>query len=95
MSNVQIPSELFDELLAYFLADIEDWEADILGHRIRHGLQTKLDAQLRRQLFSQYKRAATAEEREAARTAYLDAVGMRESYRSKEPPGEPPDSLSP
>lgn len=85
--TVQIPRKLFDAMCSYFLmpnADA-DIEAD-LWDVIRDGLSAKLDADLRHQLYTQFRRAPTAMEREHARLAYLDAVGIPESFRSPIPP---------
>ena len=55
MKNVQIPYELFVNLVLYHLKGEDDFDEDI-----RHGLEQKLDAMLNRQLYSQYKTATTA-----------------------------------
>lgn len=90
MSNVQIPAELYIAIVRYFLITPEDEDTlNTLWNTITSGLNAKLETQVRRELFSKYKRAATPEEREQARVAYLDHIGMRESFRSDTPP-EPP-----
>lgn len=76
MKNVQIPYELFVDLVLYHLNDEEDFQDDI-----RQGLSQKLDAMLNRQLYSQYKTAPTEEQREQARQEYLDRRGVPQSYR--------------
>ena len=84
---IQIPMELFDDLCIYFLqpsADA-DYEAD-LWDRIHDRLADKLDKKIRHDLYTQFRRAPTPEERERARLAYLHAVGMPESFRSPVPP---------
>lgn len=48
--NVTIPEELFIDLVKYFLADIR-WDED----RIRSGLQEKLEAMVKRELYTRYK----------------------------------------
>ena len=45
--NVTIPEELFIDLVKYFLADIR-WDED----RIRSGLQEKLEAMVKRELYT-------------------------------------------
>lgn len=60
--NVTIPEELFIDLVKYFLADIR-WDED----RIRSRLQEKLEAMVKRELYTRYKTAGTPEEREKAR----------------------------
>lgn len=74
--NVTIPEELFIDLVKYFLADIR-WDED----RIRSGPQEKLEAMVKRELYTRYKTAATPEERERARREYLEKVGMPENFR--------------
>ena len=83
MKSVQIPYELFVDLVLYHLNDEEDFQDDI-----RQGLSQKLDAMLNRQLYSQYKTAPTEEQREQARQEYLDRRGVPQSYRWTVPPWE-------
>lgn len=70
MKNVQIPYELFADLVLYHLNGEDDFDEDI-----RRGLEQKLDAMLNRHLYSQYKTAPTEEQREQARQEYLDRRG--------------------
>ena len=72
MKNVQIPYELFVDLVLFHLNGEDDFEEEI-----RLGLEQKLDAILNRQLYSQYKTAPTEEQREQARQDYLAAVEFR------------------
>ena len=65
--NVQIPYELFLQLLQYFLMDNYDGE-----EKIRLGLEQKLDAMVNREMYSKFKTAPTEEEREKFRQEYLD-----------------------
>lgn len=74
--NVTIPEELFIDLVKYFLADIR-WDED----RIRSRLQEKLEAMVKRELYTRYKTAGTPEEREKARQEYLEKVGIPENFR--------------
>ena len=55
--NVQIPYELFFQLLQYFLMDNYDGE-----EIIRLGLEKKLDAMVNREVYSKSKTAPTEEE---------------------------------
>lgn len=50
--NVQIPYELFFQLLQYFL--MENYESKEI---IRQGLERKLDTMVNRELYSKYKTA--------------------------------------
>ena len=74
--NVQIPYELFLQLLQYFLMDNYDGE-----EIIRLGLEKKLDRMVMRDLYGKFKTAPTEEERERARKEYLDRRGVPESFR--------------
>ena len=75
-SNVQIPYELFFQLLQYFL--MENYESKEI---IRQGLERKLDTMVNRELYSKYKTAPTEEEREKSRQEYLDRRGIPENFR--------------
>ena len=74
--NVQIPYELFFQLLQYFL--MENYENEEI---IRQGLERKLDTMVNRELYSKYKTASTEEEREKSRQEYLDRRGIPENFR--------------
>ena len=74
--NVQIPYELFLQLLQYFLMDNYDGE-----EKIWSGLEKKLDAMVNREMYSKFKTAPTEEEREKFRQEYLDRKGIQESFR--------------
>ena len=76
MKNVQIPYDLFIELLHYHLVQEDDYAEDI-----RRGLEEKLDAMVRHKLYVKYKTAPTAEEQEQARQAYLDKCGVFPDFR--------------
>ena len=76
MKNVQISQELFVALLHYHLSGENEYE-----EVIEQGLEQKLDAMLRHELYAQYKTAPTEEQREQARQEYLDRRGVPESFR--------------
>ena len=50
-------------------------------YRIRLELQKKLDVLVKRELYTKYKTAKSATEREAARQEYLEKVGMPKDFR--------------
>ena len=83
MKNVQIPYELFVDLVLYHLNGEVDFDEEI-----RKGLEQKLDAMLNRQLYFQYKTAPTEQQREQARQEYLDRRGVPQSFRWTTPPWE-------
>ena len=74
--SVQIPYELFVALVKYHLAYDDD-----CAEEIRQGLEQKLDALVRHELYAKYKTAPTAEEREQARQEYLDKRGVFPDFR--------------
>ena len=81
MKSVQIPYDLFVDLVLYHLNSENDFDEEI-----RQGLEQKLDAILNRQLYSRYKTAPTEEQQEQARQEYLDRRGVPQSYRWTTPP---------
>ena len=76
MKNIQISEELFFALLRYHLVEIDD-----VLPEIKKGLEDKLEAMVRRELYTKYKTAPTEEEREKARQEYLKEVAMHRSFR--------------
>ena len=76
MKNLQIPYELFFQLMKYHLMEDESSEADI-----RRGLEKKLDALVMHELYTKSKMEVTEEEREKARKEYLDRRGVLDSFR--------------
>lgn len=75
--QIQIPQTLFAKLLKYHFIE-QDPE---LQKEIEKGLEIKLDAMLKHDLYTQSKTAGTEEEREKARKEYLDKIGMRQDFR--------------
>ena len=76
LKNVQISEELFIALLKYHLVEIDD-----VLPEIKKGLEEKLGAMVRRDLYTKYKTAPTEEEREKARQEYLEKVRMHRRFR--------------
>ena len=76
MKNVQIPYELFVDLVLYHLNGEDDFDEEI-----RQGLEQKLDALAMRELYTKYKTAPSEADRERARIEYLDRRGVPESFR--------------
>ena len=76
MKSVQIPYKLFVALVEYHLAYDDD-----CAEEIRQGLEQKLDALVRHELYAKYKTAPTAKEREQARQEYLDKRGVFPDFR--------------
>ena len=58
MKQIQIPEQLFMELVKFHLLDMEENLPSI-----KQGLEAKLDALVMRDLYSKYKTAPTEEER--------------------------------
>ena len=76
MKSIQIPETLFIALVKYHLLELEE---DLPA--IRKGLMDKMDSMMMRELYSKYKTALTQEEKETARTEYLDKRGVPDSFR--------------
>ena len=76
MKQVQIPQELFVQLIHYHLM-----EDDSYMDEIKIGLEKKLDALVLRELYGKSKTALTEEEREKARQEYLDRRGIPDRFR--------------
>ncbi|MEE1249710.1 MAG: complexin-2 [Lachnospiraceae bacterium] len=76
MKNIQISEQLFMALMKYHLLGMED-----ILPEIKRGLEEKLEAMIKRDLYTKYKTAPTEEEREKARQEYLEKVGMHRSFR--------------
>ena len=76
MKQVQIPQELFVQLIHYHLMK-DDRHVD----EIKIGLEKKLDAMVLRELYGKSKTAPTGTEREKARKEYLDRRGISDSFR--------------
>ena len=70
--NIQIPMELFMAIVKYHLFDMDEYA---------EGLETKVEAAYRRELYSDYKTKADPKEREQARQKYLDERGVPEDFR--------------
>lgn len=76
MKSVQIPEELFIQLVKYHLLD-----DDLRQDEIKTGLERKLENIINRMTYTDYKTAPTEEEREKARKKYLDRKGYHEDFR--------------
>ena len=84
MKKIQITQELFVKMLKYFYGEefeLDDDELCELYSEIKSGIDKKLDAISRRDYYTEYKTADTAEAKEQARQKYLDAVGMHSEFR--------------
>ena len=73
---VQIPESLFIALMKYHMLGLEDCLPEI-----KSGLEGKLEAMVKRELYTKSKTAETEAEREEARKKYLDKVGMHRDFR--------------
>ena len=75
MKMIQIPESLFVALMKYHVLGIEDSLPEI-----KIGLEQKFEAMIKRELYTKSKTAKTQAEREEARKAYLDKVGMHRDF---------------
>lgn len=62
--------------MKYHVLGIEDAIPEI-----QKGLEQKYEAMLRRELYTKSEPAGTEAEREEARKAYLDKIGMHQNFR--------------
>ena len=76
IKNVQIPFNLFRQLVSYHLMEDQSCSEEIYK-----GLMEKVDRMANRQLYTQSKTASTEEEREKSRQEYLDRRGIPDSFR--------------
>ena len=76
MKNIKVPEELFIALVKYHLLDMEGTLPEI-----KKGLNDKMDAIKKRDLYATYKSAQSKEEREKTRKEYQELVGMPEDFR--------------
>ena len=76
MKNVQLPYDLFVALVEYHLGYDDEYEDEV-----RQGLEQKLDALVRHELYAKYKTAPSTEEREQARQEYLARRGVFPAFR--------------
>jgi len=76
MKNIKVPEKLFIALVKYHLLDMEGALPEI-----KKGLNDKMDAIKKRELYATYKSTPSKEEREKARKAYQELAGMPESFR--------------
>ncbi len=76
MAQIQIPEELFLDLVAYHLLDETE-----RAEAIAKALARKVDAVLERKYYTAYKTAPTPEQREEARQKYLDCKAYHKDFR--------------
>lgn len=76
MKMVQIPESLFMALMKYHMLEMEECLPEI-----KSGLEGKLEAMVKRELYTKSKTAETEAEREEARKKYFDKVGMHRDFR--------------
>lgn len=82
--QVQIPFKTFVGLLALTDDLINGYDDDIDIDKVKEFykvLNNKLDAMLKREIYTKYKTAPTEEEREKARIEYLEKIGINKDFR--------------
>lgn len=77
--TIQIDFDLFEDLYVYAARHAEP--DDLQFRRISAAVKKKLDALMRRTLYSFYKSGASEEIRKKAREDYLDAAGILEAFQ--------------
>ncbi len=76
---IQIDFDLFEDLYIYAARHAEP--DDLQYKRITMAVKKKLEALMKHDLYSLYKAGASEEIRKKARTEYLDAADIMESFR--------------
>ena len=79
--TIQIDFDLFEDLYVYAARHAEP--DDLQFKRISAAVKKKLDALMRRTLYSLYKAGVSEEIREQAREEYLDAACILEAFQWK------------
>lgn len=83
MADIQIPIKLMADLINYFYPNSESERPEgALADNIRCQIEDKMQKITNRALFTDYKTATTAEQRELARRAYLKERGFTDSFIS-------------
>ncbi len=77
--NIQIEYSFFLDLISY--AFMHEDSADPAYQRINTAFRRKLEAMERHYLYSLYKSGTTEDIRRKARKEYLEAIGLRDSFR--------------
>ena len=67
--------------IIYCTPQISLGEIDDVLPEIKKGLEEKMEAMVRRDLYTKYKTAPTEEEREKSRQEYLERKGIPENFR--------------
>lgn len=80
--DIKISMEFMNDLVEYFYPDSDVQPTGYLADKIRHQIDDKIQKMTNRALFTRYKTATTADEREEARQAYLKERGFTNSFIS-------------
>lgn len=92
--KIQVNTDLFLDLVRYFLREEDPEELHKLEERIKFGLTIKIDSIIARQMYSEYVKAPAGDRRELLRKRYLDHIGVHEDFRTSSEwhPEEPPEA---
>lgn len=82
MKDIQIPVEMFVNLINYFYPDEGNAPSGYEADEIRRQIEDKMQKITNRALFTRYKTAPTAAEREQARREYLAERGISQAFIS-------------
>lgn len=77
--QVQIPQLLFNQIVKYIFDPAHQTEDQ--RQQIERGLLDKADRMINHDLYTKYKTAPSEEQREKARLAYCEQVGIPKDYR--------------
>lgn len=76
---IQLDFDLFVDLFMYAARHAD--EDDLQYKRIAAGVRKKIEAMMRHELYSLYKSGCSEEVRSKARSEYLDAIGLLDSFK--------------
>lgn len=76
--HVKIDFKTFISLVRYFY--LQEHTEELYG-QITKDLEGKIDSLSKHELYTQSKTAENEQDREKARQAYLDKIGMKNSFR--------------
>lgn len=77
--QIQIPETLFTQMSAFVL--MEEYRTPENTELIKKGIYQKIDRQIEHELYSKFKTAPSAEQKELARQEYLDRKGIHKDFR--------------
>lgn len=82
--NIQISAVTFlltEYILENFYIETNSESEEMILEKVKNAFREKSEKIKRSEVYTKYKTAATADEKESARQEYLDLVGIPKSFR--------------